>query len=144
MTKEEKQQVRRNVWAGGKLAAALGVLTVALNGYYHLLERQEDMLFVMSTKLNALSEKVAYLEGRMEGQSHDKVAPLVRARAQPAPTAVRPKPKTERQHPMVDPTKSKVKLEVLPKPRDVAYEQVPVQLEDLRPFRKQMKLRSEE
>lgn len=138
MTEEGKQQVRRNVWAGGKLAAAIGVLTVALNGYYHLLERQADMLFVMSTKLNALSEKVAYLEGRMEAR-------VVGARAQPPPAAARPKPDPENQRSMVGPTKSKVKLEELPKVRpkeDVAYQQVPIQFEDLRPFKEQLKLRS--
>lgn len=49
-----------------KLAAAIGALATAVNGYVELQRNQEALLQAMSTKLNALTAKVAYLEGRLE------------------------------------------------------------------------------
>lgn len=49
-----------------KIAAAIGALATAVNGYVELQQNQEALLQTMATKLNALTTKVAYLEGRLE------------------------------------------------------------------------------
>ena len=49
-----------------KLAAAIGALATAVNGYVELQRNQEALLETMSTQLNALTAKVSYLEGRLE------------------------------------------------------------------------------
>jgi hypothetical protein len=60
---------RKHVRAYGgnylKLAAAIGALATAVNGYVDLQKNQEVLLQTLATRLNSLSAKVAYLEGRI-------------------------------------------------------------------------------
>ena len=149
MTSERKQQVKRGFWTGGKFLAALGALTAALNGYNRLLEKQEDVLFIMSTKINALTEKVAYLEGRIAGHSPERSAREVRSRVQPLSKVMdEPQSETVEQLEKSDTTGAgkKFKAKALPKLfhppapiQDLAYQEVPVQMKDIERFKEQLK-----
>lgn len=70
--------VKRHVRERGpgylKLAAALGALTAAINGYVEIQRNQEVMLQTLATRINQLTAKVAYLEGHT-GSRYRKVAP---------------------------------------------------------------------
>ena len=68
-----KRTVKR-VWDGSKLVVAIVSLTAAINGYMELskksvqLSEQNALLFkALSTKVNGMAEKLAYMEGRMDG-----------------------------------------------------------------------------
>jgi len=52
-----------------KLAIAIGALAAAVNGYVQVRKDQNNFLETVSDKLNAITMKVAYLEGRVDGLS---------------------------------------------------------------------------
>jgi hypothetical protein len=69
-----KRHVKKHGAGYVKLTAAIGALTVAINGYATLQEdnltlaKQNRVLFqAVATKVNGMAEKLAYIEGRMEG-----------------------------------------------------------------------------
>ena len=145
MTGEKKQQMKSNMWLGGKLVAVVASLTTAVSGYSKLLERQANMLFVLSTKLNVLSAKVAYLEGRLDGRFHGAAIRGSRIRVQPLPGVVtEPAEDLGNKELIVDHIDGKVKdrskrrrpVEVF---NDATYRDVPVDLDDLAQFKEQMK-----
>lgn len=86
--------VKRHVRERGpgylKLAAAVGALTAAINGYVEIQRNQEILLQTLAARINHLTAKVAYLEGRMEGWPR-KVAPTARETERPTEGAVRRK-----------------------------------------------------
>jgi hypothetical protein len=134
---EEKKSVRDVVWLWGKLLVAFGALTAAINGYTRLLERQEDMLVVMSTKLNALGEKVAYLEGRLEGPPHVTSRPPIDRSSAPSRTTMGPVERLRSVGPGSGGEKEVPGLEILI-PKDPAYQKMPMALDDLKAIRKRL------
>lgn len=81
--KKEKTKVR--VINLTKLVVALGALTAAINAYVQVRKDQNNLLEVMSDKVDAIVLKVAYLEGRIEGLSPKDAATEATKRVQPAP-----------------------------------------------------------
>ncbi|MGW8178180.1 MAG: hypothetical protein ACWGQW_05340 [bacterium] len=78
MTEQEKsERTKKNLkraWDGSKLIMAIGALTAAVNGYTDLskksvqLSEQNAALYkALSTKVNDMAERLAFLEGRIEG-----------------------------------------------------------------------------
>lgn len=74
-----------------KIVMAISALVAAYNGYRDLESKNALVLEALGSKLNALAEKVSYLEGRLEAKvetaapSHPTVRPGVIARL-PEPT----------------------------------------------------------
>ena len=179
MTEERRGAVKKHAVNGTKLLAAIGALTTAINGYGGLLEQQEQILLVMSSKINALSEKVAYLDGRIAGQTHELAEESAHNRMQPVSDIViseddlvdveegddgegygRPEPEedddvaTEEDSDVFSgSTAVEVAVEDAPKKpshkknrrrrrpkriKDLAYQQIPVNLENLGQFQEQI------
>jgi hypothetical protein len=87
MTDERKLRVKKHVFGWGKVVSAIGALVLAVNSYNALLKKQEAMLEVISIKLNALTAKTAYLDGRIDGLSRVDAEKAVEARMVPVPRA---------------------------------------------------------
>jgi hypothetical protein len=64
-----------------KLAGAIVALTTAVTGYVQVRRDQNTMLEAIATKVNDLTLKVAYLEGRLDGLSHQDAADLAQSKA---------------------------------------------------------------
>jgi hypothetical protein len=78
MTEQEKKEQRKKtvkkVWDGSKLIMAIGALTAAIDGYADLskksvqLSEQNAALYkALSGKVNDVAERLAFLEGRIDG-----------------------------------------------------------------------------
>lgn len=57
-----------------KLIAAIGTLTVAINGYMDLQEQNQLVLQALGSKLNNLSQRVARMEGFVVGVTMEKAS----------------------------------------------------------------------
>lgn len=66
---EKKVRVTINAASLLKIAAAISALAAAINGYVQIRQDQNNMLQVISDKVEAIVLKVAYLEGRVDGLS---------------------------------------------------------------------------
>jgi hypothetical protein len=72
-----------------KLAAAIGALAAAINGYVELQGNQEALLTVLADRINLLSEKVSYIEGRLDIK-HDKFHGVLPKSSESSEEAARP------------------------------------------------------
>lgn len=99
--KERNKKVVKRVWDGSKLVMAIGALTAAINGYAELsqksvkLSEQNAALYqALSSKVNSMAEKLAYLQGRVDGLNSaeaseavkDKIKPLSAPEPAPEPS----------------------------------------------------------
>lgn len=83
--KEKTKRTVKRVWDGSKLVMAIGALTAAVNGYMELskksvqLSEQNALLFkALSTKVNGMAEKMAYIEGRIDGLDRSEAEKAVK------------------------------------------------------------------
>lgn len=92
MTEDQKSTAKVKVINFAKLAVAIGALSAAINGYIQVRKDQNNLLEVMSDKVDAIVLKVAYLEGRMEGLNPRAAADEAKRLVLPPPPVVRPDP----------------------------------------------------
>jgi len=161
--KKRPGHLRRQAPNYAKLAAAVGTLTAAVNGYVSLQKQNELVLEALGSKLNALSQRVAHMEGYLTATSRMGRAREVEAHTEeaheavpaPAPTALPPDP--EECDEMVKEEKSEDCLEEdvlasegesaevevdekeLPVLQIGAFEQVPTDLSSLKQMKQQRK-----
>jgi len=79
-----KRHMKRNAGGYMRLVAALGTLTAAINGYAELKERSVELseqnalsFKALSSKVNKMAEKMAYLQGRLEGLNSERAEEAV-------------------------------------------------------------------
>lgn len=92
---EKKERTKKNVkrvWDGSKLVMAIGALTAAVNGYMELskksvqLSEQNAALYkALSSKVNGMAERLAYMEGRIDGLSSEEAEEAVKDKIGPRP-----------------------------------------------------------
>jgi len=85
---EKKIRVTINMAAVLKLAAAITALAAAINGYVQIRKDQNNMLEVISDKVDAIVLKVAYLEGRVDGLTPKEAAKEAERRIQVLPAPI--------------------------------------------------------
>ena len=79
-----RRHVKRNAGGYARLVAALGALTVAINGYAELSKQsavlgdQNALAFqALATKVNSMAERMAYMQGRLDGLRHEEAEDAV-------------------------------------------------------------------
>jgi len=84
------KHAKRHGLGYAKLAAAIGALVVAINGYTALqktntnLAKENRVLFnAVAKKVNSMSEELAYLRGRVEGMKHEEATEAVEEKIKP-------------------------------------------------------------
>jgi len=85
MTEQQKGKLKKHTINGAKLIAAIGTLTAAVNGYLDLEKKNELVLQALASKINALSQEVAYLKGRLDATAAVEAVP-----AEPTPPPAEP------------------------------------------------------
>ena len=122
MSDASKRYLRIIAINTGKIVLAISALTAAVKGYYDLQQQNQLILESVGSKVNALSEKVAFIEGRMTEMSRHVALSPTSVRVLSAPP-LPPESKAE----------TKVEVETSGKPmlKFKAYEAMPLKMEQL-------------
>ena len=82
--KERTKKTVKRAWDGGKLILAITALTAAVNGYRDLsaksvqLSEQNALAFkALSSKVNKMAERMAYMQGRLDGLNESEAEDAV-------------------------------------------------------------------
>jgi len=157
-----KKHVRRHGMGYAKLSAAVVGLTVAINAYSVLekenvelarknleISKENRVIFqAVATKVNALAERTAYVEGRLEGKKPQAAENAIKERIKPLkpkrrggvgstgaiPSKAKGKAMTKARPPEDDTVAvvAHMQMQMLPPAIEVdAYEQLPEDLEEL-------------
>lgn len=141
-----KKHAKKHGMGYAKLAAAVVALTAAVNGYADLqkenltLAKQNRVLFqAVASKVNGMAERLAYVEGRLEGLKpkeateamEEKITPF-----KPRPASDKPRMKAKAMHEpieddMEDAPEPVVEHQPIQTMKMNAYEQLPENLSEL-------------